>query len=53
MKQLSIYALALAVILGSATATSERARAFLLPGQTQTVPAGDEEFVGPFANWLM
>jgi len=34
MKQLWIYALALAVILGSATATSERARAFLLAGQT-------------------
>jgi hypothetical protein len=53
MKQLSIHALALAVILGSVTAGTERARAFLLPGQTQTVPAvGDEEFVGPFANWL-
>jgi hypothetical protein len=36
MKRLSIYALALAVVLGSATAASERARAFLLPGQTQT-----------------
>ena len=36
MKQLLIYALALAVILGSATAVSERARAFLLIGQTPT-----------------
>ena len=34
MKQLLIYALALAVILGSVTAASERARAFLLIGQT-------------------
>jgi hypothetical protein len=36
MKQLLIYALTLAVILGSATAASERARAFLLIGQTPT-----------------
>jgi hypothetical protein len=52
MKQFSTYALALAVILGSATAASESAQAFLLPGRTQTVPTvGDEEFVGPFASW--
>jgi hypothetical protein len=36
MKQLLIYALALAVILGSGTALSERARAFFLIGQSQT-----------------
>ncbi len=36
MKQLLLYALVLAVILGSATAASERARAFLLIGQTPT-----------------
>jgi hypothetical protein len=36
MKQLLIYALALAVIFGSATAVSERARAFLLIGKTPT-----------------
>ena len=36
MKQLLIYAFGLAVILGSATAVSERARAFLLTGQTPT-----------------
>jgi Pectate lyase superfamily protein len=53
MKQFLTCVLALAVILGAATAASERARAFLLSGRTQTVPAvGDEEFVGPFANWL-
>jgi hypothetical protein len=52
MKQLSSYALALAVILGAATAASDGAQAFLLSGQTQTVPAvGDEEFVGPFPSW--
>lgn len=36
MRQLFIYALTLAVILGSATAASERARAFLLISQTPT-----------------
>jgi hypothetical protein len=36
MRQFLIYALALAVILGSATAASERARAFLLIGRTST-----------------
>jgi len=36
MKQLLIYVLGLAVILGSATTVSERARAFLLIGQTPT-----------------
>jgi hypothetical protein len=36
MKQLLIYALALALILGSATAVSERARAFLLIDHTPT-----------------
>ncbi len=52
MKQLSICALALVVILGAATAASDGAQAFLLSGQTQTVPAvGDEEFVGPFPSW--
>lgn len=34
IKQLLIYALALTVILGSATMISERARAFLMIGQT-------------------
>jgi hypothetical protein len=52
MKQFLTYALALAVILGAVAAGTERARAFLLPGQTTTVDAiGDEEFVGPFASW--
>jgi hypothetical protein len=36
MKQLLICVLALAVVLGSGTALSERARAFLLIGQTPT-----------------
>jgi hypothetical protein len=36
MKQLFIYAFALAVLLGSATVASERARAFLLIGHTPT-----------------
>jgi hypothetical protein len=40
MKQLLIYTLALAVILGSATAASERARAFLLIGQTSQKSGG-------------
>jgi hypothetical protein len=34
MKQLLTYVLTLAVILGAATAASERLRAFLLIGQT-------------------
>jgi polygalacturonase len=53
IKQLLIYVLALAIIFGSATTKSERARAFLLPGQTSsTVQAmGDEEFVAPFPSW--
>ncbi len=42
MKQLFIYALALAVMLGSATVASERARAFLLIGQT---PAPSSNFL--------
>jgi len=36
MKQLLIYVLTLAVILGAATAACERPRAFLLIGQTPT-----------------
>ena len=36
MKQLLTYFLTLAVILGAATAASERPRAFLLIGQTPT-----------------
>jgi hypothetical protein len=52
MKKPLTYALAVVVIFGAATAASDGAQAFLLSGQTQTVPAvGDEEFVGPFASW--